>query len=129
MAELNELQILAGGVELEVELRDGSKTTVKVQQLSIRKLDQWLRLMGQEPEQVELCCAQENGWSDNVVTGDYEKLVALMEELNRPTLDRWLTRLQGAIGLSNDLVQRGMAAKKKAEDLGQSVPSSASAPA
>lgn len=128
MNETNELVILAGGVELPVELRDGSTQTVKVQQLSIRNLEKWVNLMGREPEQVELCCSQDEGWADSVVTTDYEKLVDLMERLNRPTLDRWMVRVQGSIGLASDLFQRGLAARKQAEALVPSAPSSASAP-
>jgi hypothetical protein len=111
---MNPLIILNGGVETAATLRSGSKQTVKVRQLPVRLLPLWADLQGDEPALVELYCEQESGWADTLEIESYEAIVALGEELNRPTFDRWTTRLNTSTGLSLAALDRAKAANSKA---------------
>jgi len=117
MEKVNELVVLNGGVDVKVSHTEGTSEDVKVRQLPIRQMDRWAELAGNEPALVELYCGKPEGWADTLVNEDYEMIVDLGDQLNRPIFDRWIARVQAGTGRFLETAGRiaGEAAKVKAE--------------
>jgi len=88
----DELTTVAGGVEMEVTLRDGTKEQVKVIQIPLSKLQQFSMAVGfgNMADAIELYCEKEKGWADTLT---YESAKVVMDkgcELNLPFFSAWL---------------------------------------
>src|SRR5215471_543427 len=87
----DELTTVAGGVEMEVTLRDGTKEQVKVIQIPLSKLQQFSMAIGfgNTADAIELYCEKEKGWADKLT---YESAKIVMDkgcELNLPFFGVW----------------------------------------
>jgi len=90
--ERERLITLNGGVELEVNRRDGMKELIKVRQIPISKI-QPLSIavgFGNMADAIELYCDKDKGWADGL---EYDSALAIMEkgtEMNLPFFEAWL---------------------------------------
>ncbi len=66
----NAMTVILGGVEVEARLRDDTIEKVKVRQLPISLIDQWVTLQGDESSLVELYCDRR----DNAIAGRLQLL-------------------------------------------------------
>ncbi len=108
-AAADELTVLHGGIDLDVELRDGSKETVKVLQLSVRQLMRYADLQGNEAALVELYCAKDEGWDDTITYPSHVAIVQLGDRLNSPSFIDWASRRGEAVRTLSDAKQKLLA--------------------
>ena len=85
-------ETLLGGRMMVAAYVDGTTETVKVRQLPIRLLPQYLAAIDDEPKLVELLCDKPAGWSDNLRLESHEAILAAGEELNSESFFAWLRR-------------------------------------
>jgi hypothetical protein len=87
----NELITIAGGVEFEVTLLDGTKETVKVRQIPISKLKNFITTasFGNMAEEIDLYCDKQNGWADSLMPDSAIAVAKKGQEINHPFLKAW----------------------------------------
>ncbi|HVY69679.1 MAG TPA: hypothetical protein VHH73_07095 [Verrucomicrobiae bacterium] len=83
---------LLGGFEMEAAKFDGTRETVKVRQLPVRDLPKYLNVYQNEAATVELFCAKDSGWADQLAPESFEALLAAGEKLNLDFLSRYAAR-------------------------------------
>lgn len=88
----NKTETLLGGRTIVAAYIDGTHEPVKVQQLRIRQLPEYLSAIDDEPKLVELLCGKPAGWSDNLRMESHEAILAAGEELNSESFFAWLRR-------------------------------------
>lgn len=88
----DKLTTLIGSVERIVTKPDGATETVRIRQLPIRLLPQYLASLDDEPRMVELLCDKPSGWSDSLSPADFEGIIEEGERLNSDFFSRWLER-------------------------------------
>lgn len=71
---------------------DGTTEAVKVMQLPIRSMGDYLAAIDDESKLVELAANKEAGWSDSLTEESFEAVIIKMEELNADFFFRWLNR-------------------------------------
>jgi hypothetical protein len=91
-----ELITIAGGVDLEVSYRDnhaaGAMEIVRVRQIPISKLSEFLSAMGNEARTIELYCDKAEGWADTLSLESATAVADKGQELNLPFLEAWWRR-------------------------------------
>jgi hypothetical protein len=88
----NKTETMLGGRPVVAAYLDGTHETVKVQQLLIRQLPEYLAAIDNENKLVELLCDKPSGWSDNLRIESHEAILAAGEELNSERFFAWLRR-------------------------------------
>ena len=79
---MGELTTILGGEDISITLRDGTSENIKVRELPIKKLDEFLRKIGDEDALVELYCDKETGWAANLTRESWEKVLEKGDEIN-----------------------------------------------
>jgi len=87
---------IAGGVDLEVSYRDnhaaGAMEIVRVRQIPISKLSEFLSAMGNEARAIELYCDKPSGWADTLTVESANAVADTGQEINLPFLNAWWRR-------------------------------------
>lgn len=102
---MSEGTLIWGGREVAVRHRDGRAETVRVRQLTVRELEGYLPLYGDEAARIEYACGQPKGWADDLEPAAHEALVAVDQELNLDFFSRWRRRRMEAVALLADPAQ------------------------
>ena len=88
-----ELITIAGGVDLEVAYQDnGRKEVVKVRQIPISKIQNFIFALANEAETIELYCDRPKGWADTLTIESASAIADKGQELNRPFFAAWFRR-------------------------------------
>jgi hypothetical protein len=88
-----ELITIAGGVEMEVAYQNnGDKEKVKVRQIPISKIQNFIFAMGNESEAIELYCDKPKGWADTLSVESASAIADKGQELNLPFFKAWFRR-------------------------------------
>src|SRR5215471_20301402 len=89
----DELTTVAGGVEMEVTLRDGTKEQVKVIQIPLSKLQDFSMAVGfgNMADAIEFYCDKEKGWGDRLSYNSAKIVLEKGCELNLPFFAIWLS--------------------------------------
>lgn len=126
----DQLAILNGGVEIEVTKIDSSKERVKVRQLPIRLIPEWMANLGNEPRLIELYLNENTEFVDRIVVEHQELILEIGQKLNFPTYDRWIARMQAATGRALNTAEAVAASnetiKARTQALGMPAPTSPS---
>ena len=89
---------MLGGNEFVAEFNDGSKQTVKVRQLPIRKMEAYLECQQDEIKMIELVVPDlKPDQIDLLKPESHEALVAEIEKVNADFFSRWFSRLQSRV--------------------------------
>lgn len=91
---MSELTTILGGEEIEIKYQDGSTQTIKVRELPIKKLDEFLQKIGDEDACIELYANQSSGWAATLSRESWEEVLDLGESLN---LDFFMRRAKARI--------------------------------
>jgi len=83
---------LYGGSELTVTYRDGRTEVVKVRQLIIDDYPKLLKVLDDEPAQIDFVCDRPNGWSNTLALESFEAVLQEGDKLNEAFFTRWLQR-------------------------------------
>jgi hypothetical protein len=84
---------IAGGVELEVAFQNnGDREVVKVRQVPISKIPEFLLAMGNEARSIELYCDKPSGWADTLTVDSANAVADAGQEINLPFLNAWWRR-------------------------------------
>ncbi len=81
-----------GGVEIEVEHRDGSKETVLVRQLPVKDMQRFWSGLNNEAASIELVCERPEGWHEKLKPESYQALADKAQEINLPFFRPWVRR-------------------------------------
>jgi hypothetical protein len=88
-----ELITIAGGVELEVAYQNnGHKEMVKVRQIPISKIQNFVFALANEAEAIELYCDKPKGWADTLSVESASAIADKGQELNLPFFAAWFRR-------------------------------------
>jgi hypothetical protein len=88
-----ELVTIAGGVELEVTYQNnGEKETVKVRQIPVSKIQNFIMALANEAEAIELYCDKPKGWADTLSIESASAIADKGQELNLPFFGAWFRR-------------------------------------
>jgi hypothetical protein len=91
--QAQELITVAGGVEMEVNFQNnGDKETVKIRQIPISKLQNFIMAMGDEAAAIELYCDKPKGWADKLTMESASAVADKGQELNLPFFAAWFRR-------------------------------------
>jgi hypothetical protein len=84
---------IAGGVDLEVAFQNnGDREVVKVRQVPISKIPEFLLAMGNEARAIELYCDKPSGWADTLTVESANAVADTGQEINLPFLNAWWRR-------------------------------------
>lgn len=86
------METLNGGSNLTAHYKDGTCETVKVRQLPIRLLPDYLKTVDDECARLELLCDKPAGWSDKLTQESHVDLLTAGEGLNNDSFFAWLRR-------------------------------------
>jgi len=105
----DELVTIAGGVDLEVHFSKNGNTseTVKVRQIPISKLQEFLFSMGDESRLIELYCDRPKGWADTLAIESANEIADKGQELNLPFLQAWWRRQAKWRKVQNQILAQG----------------------
>jgi len=88
-----DLVTVAGGVDLEVKYQNnGHGEIVRVRQLPISKISEFLMSMGNEAMTIELYCDKPGGWADTLTIESANAVADKGQEINMPFLNAWWRR-------------------------------------
>lgn len=85
-------QILLGGTQMSVSLRDGSAEEVTVRMLPIRDFPRYMELAKHLAQRAELLCGMWAGWADMLTDESLYAITDKGAELNDPRLAVWTER-------------------------------------
>ena len=121
-----ELITIAGGVELEITYADGNKETVRVRQIPISRLNNFISTMGDEAEAIALYCDKPREWGDTLTLESASAILDKGQEINLPFLVAWFRRqAKWRKGSASVIAGPGIESEKPiASPLGSSVPQS-----
>src|SRR6202008_3376798 len=90
----DELITIAGGVELEVTHKDGSKETVKVREIPATKIQLFTFATGwgKEAEQVAIYCDKPVEWTDTLTIASFNAIADKGLEINFDFFEAWHVR-------------------------------------
>jgi hypothetical protein len=83
---------LAGGVEMEVMLRNGAKETVVVRELPVREFPKLGEAITDEEKQVEIYCDKPAGWAATLRAKSHHAIMQTGDELNKEAFFGWYVR-------------------------------------
>jgi hypothetical protein len=88
-----ELITIAGGVDLEVAYRDNrSREIIKVRQIPISKIQEFMLTLGNESRTIEIYCDKPEGWGDTLSMESASEIADKGQEINLPFFDAWWKR-------------------------------------
>jgi len=88
-----ELITVAGGIDLTVNFQNGNGSeVVKVRQIPISKLQEYLNGLGDDAKTIELYCDKPKGWADTLTIQSANAIADKGQEINLPFLDAWWRR-------------------------------------
>jgi hypothetical protein len=88
-----DLITVAGGVEVEVSYLDNLETElVKVRQIPISKISEFLLAMGDEARAIEIYCDKPKGWADTLTLESANLIADKGQEINLPFFHAWWRR-------------------------------------
>jgi hypothetical protein len=91
--QVQELITIAGGVEMEVSFQNnGSSERVKIRQIPISQLQNFILTMGNEAAAIELYCDKPKGWADTLTMESASAVADKGQELNLPFFAAWFRR-------------------------------------
>lgn len=86
-------ETLFGGIDLEVELLDGTKQTVRVKQLPISQIKPLaVAYENDECAEIALFTGKPKEFADTLTIKSAEKIIAEGERINADPLERWFQR-------------------------------------
>lgn len=88
----SEIITIEGGVDMQVEYKNGNKETVKVRQVQATKINDFAQRLGDEAFLVAMYCDKPLEWVDTLT---YESLAAVADkglEINLPFFKTWFLR-------------------------------------
>jgi len=90
----DELVTIVGGVDLEVRYQNNGDRpeVVKVRQIPISKIPDFLLSMGDEAHSIELYCDRPKGWADTLTVESANAVANKGQEINYPFLQAWWRR-------------------------------------
>jgi len=89
---------VAGGVTLQVTYQvngrgeEPKKELVKIRQIPISKLSEFLLTLGDEAHSIELYCDKPKGWADTLSLESANEVADEGQRINRPFLNAWWRR-------------------------------------
>ena len=83
---------LIGYKEVTVTHNDKTSQTVRVKQLPVRSMPDYLRAQDDEAALIALACDKKPEWSDTLTPESLENLVAEVEAVNKDFFQRWFER-------------------------------------
>lgn len=92
MTEQQKNAALIGGTTIEVTYRDGTKESVTVQCLPLRKIPEYLEWVDNEPNCAEKLCNKPEGWADSITDESVFAICDAGAEINHPRLLSWANR-------------------------------------
>jgi hypothetical protein len=91
--EHEELITVTGGVELEVAYQNnGEKEIVKVRQIPVSKIGNFIMALANEAEAIELYCDKPKGWADTLKIESASAIADKGQEINLPFFVAWFRR-------------------------------------
>jgi hypothetical protein len=98
-------------VEIEVTQLDGSKETVKVRQIPLSKIQQFVVCLSEEAGAIALYCDRPKEWADTLTPESANTVLDKGQELNLPFLSAWFRRQakwreSQAVGVTADLEKK-----------------------
>jgi hypothetical protein len=91
--EHEELITVTGGVELEVAYQNnGEKEIVKVRQIPVSKIGNFIMALANEAEAIELYCDKPKGWADTLSIESASAIADKGQEINLPFFVAWFRR-------------------------------------
>jgi hypothetical protein len=88
-----ELITVAGGIDLTVNFQNGNGSeVVKVRQIPISKLQEYLNGLGDEAKTIELYCDKPKGWADTLTLESATQIADKGQGLNSPFVEAWWKR-------------------------------------
>lgn len=88
-----ELITVIGGVEMEVAFQNnGTSERVKVRQIPISKIQDFILSMGNEAQAIELYCDKPKGWADTLTVESASAIADKGQALNLPFFAAWFRR-------------------------------------
>lgn len=126
-AGLNNVQLVVGGAEIEIELLDGTRETVLVREIRPRHMEKYLRCFDDEAKSIELFCDKPEGWADTITTASHDTLIEKGQQINVPLFDRWFRRRKERLEILSPGLLEGLkeSARKAMEVVSNSTSSSA----
>ena len=88
----NDLITIAGGVELEVTHLDGSKEAVKIRQIPVTKLEQFVQRLSDEATSISIYCDKPREWADSLELASANAICEKGMDINGPFLQAWFRR-------------------------------------
>ena len=90
---MDDLVTISGGVDVDVSFsNNGANETVKVRQIPISKLSEFLISIGDEARAIELYCDKPKGWADTLTLESANAVADKGQEINLPFLSAWWRR-------------------------------------
>lgn len=112
---VNELVVLAGGVEEPVLRRDGSRETVKIRMVGLGEMGRFgdASRDGSGEALAELACARPAGWAAGLTVPSLERIVIVTGHLNGERYFRWADRQVRILDGQRPLLEKGLALAKQ----------------
>ncbi len=86
-------ETLFGGIDIEVELRDGSKATVHVKQLTLSEIKAFAAAYeSDEAQEIALLTGKPKEFADTIQITSAEKIISEGERINADPLERFFQR-------------------------------------
>jgi len=89
---VSKTEILFGGVDFSISLKNGELETVRVNQLPVSKFIDFAKVIDDELDMVALVCNKKKEWCDTIDYESFELLVVECERVNMDFFGRWLQR-------------------------------------
>lgn len=105
----NQQTVINGGEEIQINLADGTKETVKIRLLKISEFEKYLGVIDNEAKAAELLCDKPEGWADTLDIGSLLDIVDRGHEINFTNVYRWANRRADVNEAMLPLAQKGAA--------------------
>jgi hypothetical protein len=83
---------LVGGMELRVEMLDGSSETVRVRQVPVKLYPEMAKALTDELKMAELLCDKPAAWVENLTPESHEQIITEGERINARYFFSWIER-------------------------------------
>lgn len=102
-AEKN-LQILAGGVDITVKMRDGREQPIKVKAVPFLKLKEYGMAMGDEDKELKIYTGKADDFLESITDEGLVEILDKGREINALPLGKWALRQRKALELLNPAI-------------------------
>lgn len=99
--EQSAMVTVTGGVELEVEHLDGSKEKIKVRQIPVTKLEEFMTHLSDESVALRIYCDKPVEWVDTLTHDSVSAVTEKGLELNQSFLAAWCRRRAKWLEMTN----------------------------